>query len=140
MGSELFIQKKNPMVDGGDHREASGAAMRASGRSSSICSKHLYSHVKVGTGRSYLVRAFDVLTLQEVERGKTKCACYWPGQDAADANTEPGDKEVLTQRSGASLHQQLHQFVVRRVSLLQAVLLYKLLWLQTAAVQGIMSF
>ena len=85
------------------------------------------------TGRSYLVRAFDVLTLQEVERGKTKCACYWPGQDAADANTEPGDKEVLTQRSGASLHQQLHQFVVRRVSLLQAVLLYKLLWLQTAA-------
>ena len=38
--------------------------------------------------------------------------------DGRDADMEP---EVLTQRSGASL--QLHQFVVRRVSL------YKLLWL-----------
>ena len=44
--------------------------------------------------------------------------------DGRDADMEP---EVLTQRSGASL--QLHQFVVRRVSLHQAVLLYEPLWL-----------
>ena len=46
-----------------------------------------------------------------------------------DEDTEPEEEEVLTQRSGASLHQQLHQFVVRRVSLHQAVLLYEPLWL-----------
>ena len=28
--------------------------------------------------------AFDMLTLQEVEGGKTKCARYWPDQDVTD--------------------------------------------------------
>ena len=31
-----------------------------------------------------MVRAFDVSTLQEVERGETKCARYWPDQDVTE--------------------------------------------------------
>ena len=62
-------------------------------------------------GRSYLVCAFDMLTLQEVERGKTKCARFWPDQDATE---EYGGFAVLNIIKETGKDYTLRQFLVSR--------------------------
>ena len=57
------------------------------------------------------MRAFDVLTLQEVERGKTKCARYWPDQDVTD---EYGGFAVVNTSEETSKDYTLRQFLVSR--------------------------
>ena len=57
------------------------------------------------------MRAFDMLALQEVERGKTKCARYWPDQDATE---EYGGFAVVNTSEETSKDYTLRQFLVSR--------------------------
>ena len=48
--------------------------------------------------------AFDMLTLQEVEGGKTKCARYWPDQDVTDEYGGFAELNIIEETGKNSLY------------------------------------